>query len=29
MERQERAKHGEMYAWAAETLAELRAEGLA
>lgn len=29
MDRQERAKHAEMYAWAAETLAELRAEGLA
>ncbi|HYD12140.1 MAG TPA: PLDc N-terminal domain-containing protein [Allosphingosinicella sp.] len=28
MEKSERAKDGEMYAWAAETLAELRAEGL-
>lgn len=29
MDRHERAKDGEMFAWAAETLAELRAEGLA
>ena len=28
MDRQERAKDGDMYVWAAETLAELRAEGL-
>jgi hypothetical protein len=28
MDRHERAKHGDMFAWAAETLAELRAEGL-
>ena len=28
MDRHERAKDGEMFAWAAETLAELRAEGL-
>ena len=28
MDRQERAKQGEMYGWAAETLAELRNEGL-
>jgi hypothetical protein len=29
MDRHERAKDGDMYAWAAQTLAELRAEGLA
>ncbi len=28
VDRQERVQHGEMYGWAAETLAELRAEGL-
>jgi hypothetical protein len=28
MDRHERAKHGDMYGWAAETLAELRGEGL-
>ena len=28
VDKTERVKHGEMYGWAAETLAELRAEGL-